>query len=106
MKGERLAEFEELVLLAVYALGENAYGVTVQEKLERDAARPVSLGAVYAVLDRLERKGWLRSRVGGATRERGGRRKRFFAITRAGVAAVREARRIRERIWDAIEAES
>lgn len=104
MKGDRLAEFEELVLLTVYGLGEQAYGVTIQEKLERHAERPVSLGAVYAALDRLERKGHLRSSLGGATHERGGRRKRFFAVTRAGLQAVREARRIREKIWRAIEA--
>ena len=95
---KRLAGFEELVLLSVASLGEAAYGVTVKERLEAETRAPVSIGAVYAVLDRLERKGYVRSWVGGATAERGGRRKRFFKATAPGAAALREMKRIRTKL--------
>ena len=95
---KRLAGFEELVLLTVASLGDAAYGVTVQEKLEVQTRAAVSIGAVYAVLDRLERKGHVRSWVGGATAERGGRRKRFFKATADGFTALREMERIRASI--------
>jgi DNA-binding PadR family transcriptional regulator len=96
---KRLAGFEELVLLAVASLGDAAYGVTVQQRLEAETRTPVSIGAVYAVLDRLERKGYVRSALGAATAERGGRRKRFFRPTAAGAAALREMDRIRSSLW-------
>lgn len=103
MKGSHIGEFEELVLLAVYSVDGEAYGVSLQEKLEQLLQRGISLGAVYAALDRLERKGLVASWVGGATGQRGGRRKRFFEITAAGVAALQRVRRVRERIWREIE---
>ena len=103
MKGNHLGEFEELVLLTVYGLGDDAYGVTIQQVLEVGAERSVSIGAVYAALDRLERKRCLRSKIGGATKERGGRRKRFFAITKNGVAVLEDMRRIREKMWRQLE---
>lgn len=103
MKGTHIGEFEELVLLAVYSIDGEAYGVPLQEKLEELLDRGVSLGAVYAALDRLERKGHVHSWVGGATGERGGRRKRYFAITASGVAVLKRVRRVRERIWREIE---
>lgn len=101
MKGERLGEFEELVLLATYGLdeGHEAYGVSIQQRLEETIDRSATLGAVYSALDRLERKGYLTSRVGGATGERGGRRKRLFEITPDGVEALEEMRRDREAMW-------
>ena len=99
MKGERMGEFEELVLLTVHGLGQGAYGVPIQQKLERVTARPVSIGAVYAALQRLEAKGYVRSRTGGASAVRGGRRKRFFRATAGGLAALRDLRRVRETIW-------
>lgn len=103
MKGERLGEFEELILLSVCSLGTNAYGVTIQETLQEQANRSVSIGAVYAALDRLERKGYVESWVGGATAERGGRRKRFFQATNSGVAALAEVREVRERFWQGLQ---
>jgi DNA-binding PadR family transcriptional regulator len=106
MKGDHLGAFEELTLLTVLGLGEQAYGVAVQEKLERDARRAVSLGAVYAALNRLERKGLLVSAEGEATPERGGRRKRMFAITSDGRRVLRAIRATRDRIWRLIESES
>src|SRR5690242_9133546 len=91
LKGNYLGELEELVLLAAATLGENAYGVSVRQYLIDEAGREVNISAVHEVLKRLERKGFLKSRMGGATNERGGRRKRFFTITSAGRKAIEEA---------------
>jgi DNA-binding PadR family transcriptional regulator len=103
MKGDRLGEFEELLLLAVYALGEDTYGVPVQQHVERASRRNVSMGAVYATLDRLERKGLVRSAFGEATATRGGKRKRHFSITAEGRQILKDVRRVRDRLWRAIE---
>lgn len=102
MKGERLGEFEELTLLAVLALGDGAYGVVVQEVLERETAREVTLGAVYAALERMERKGLLRSALSATTGERGGKRRRHFTVTAAGLRTLGETRRAREALWKAV----
>lgn len=77
--------------------------VEMQQYLERVTARSVSLGAVYAGLDRLELKGCVRSTLGEATRQRGGKRKRIFTVTGEGRRAARDARRVREAIWRTIE---
>jgi PadR family transcriptional regulator, regulatory protein PadR len=106
MKGDHLGEFEELTLLTVLALGDEAYGVSVQKILERDAKRSVSLGPVYAALNRLEAKGLVRSRHGESSPERGGRRKRMFTITAEGEQLLRSIRRTRDRIWRLVESES
>lgn len=103
-KAHHLGELEELALLIVVGLGDDAYGVAVQRRLERDAHRRIALGAVYAALDRLERKGYLTSQVGEATPQRGGRRKRMFAATGEGIRALRQVRRTRERLWHIAEA--
>jgi PadR family transcriptional regulator len=87
----------------VEALGDNAYGVTVQELAEENAGRPISLGAVYAALDRLEEKRYLESWVEAGGDYRGGRSRRHFAATADGRAALQEIRRQRERMWRAIE---
>jgi DNA-binding PadR family transcriptional regulator len=97
-----LAGIEELVLLATAALGDEAYGVTVQRRLEDETGSAVALGAVYAVLDRLERKGLVRSSWGDATPQRGGRRKRMFRVTAPGLAALRDMGRIRSRLGQGI----
>ena len=97
-KGDNLGEFEQLILTALLILGpgENAYGMTVHEQAEKLAGkfRVVSLGACYTTLDRLEKKGYVRSWFGGATEERGGRSKRFFEITGSGELAVKNALRV------------
>lgn len=103
MKEHRLGELEEIALLVVIGLAPDAYGVAVQRRLERDAHRRIALGAVYAALDRLERKGFVVSQVGDATPQRGGRRKRVFSATPAGVRAAREVRRTRDRLWQIVE---
>jgi DNA-binding PadR family transcriptional regulator len=97
---KRLAGFEELILLAIASLDDAAYGVTVQQRLEQETRSPVSLGAVYAVLDRLERDGLVRAQWGEATPKRGGRRKRLYRVTSAGVGRLREMQRIRARLWN------
>ena len=102
MKGTYLGEFEELVLLAVCVCYDEAYGVAVQEEIEKQTGRSASLSAIHTVLYRLQKKGYLRSRMGGATSERGGRRKRLFTITEAGKEALIEARSLREKLWGVI----
>ena len=94
-----LGEFEELVLLAVAALTSNAYGLSVQELLAQDAGRSVGLATVHSALYRLERKGLLKSDLGGATQERGGRSKRLFRLTASGRSTLLEKREARDQIW-------
>jgi PadR family transcriptional regulator PadR len=91
-----LGEFEHLIVLAVLRLADQAYGVTVRREIESRTRRDVSIGAVYATLDRLEAKGFIKSHLGGPTPERGGRSKRFFEVTAKGVAAVNRTRRALE----------
>ncbi len=83
-----LGEFEHIVVLALLRLEDRAYGVTVRQEIELRTGREVSIGAVYATLDRLERKGYVASHQGDPTPERGGRSKRFFHVTADGVKAV------------------
>lgn len=97
-----LAEFELSILLAVIHCGDGAYAVSVHDELVRRRGAPVSTGAVYVTLDRLERKGLLRSRLGESTSERGGRAKRFYALSRQGLSAVKSERRLQQRMWDGI----
>ena len=94
----RIGAFEELVLLAVLGLGGSGYGVSIRAELEAETGEPISLGAVYATLDRLERKGLVRSTVGPATAERGGRRKRVYRVSADGSAALRAMQRIRSQL--------
>jgi len=88
-----LGEFEHIVVLALLRLEDRAYGVTVRQEIEFRAKREVSIGAVYATLDRLESKGYVKSRRGDPTPERGGRSKRFFRVTAKGVTAVNRTQR-------------
>src|ERR1700735_3780644 len=83
-----LGEFEHIIVLALMRLEERAYGVTVRQEIELRTHREVSIGAVYATLDRLETKGYVKSYRGDPTPERGGRSKRFFRVTAQGVTAV------------------
>lgn len=97
-----LGEFEQLVLFAVLQL-DDAYGVTVREEIRRRTGRAVSAGAVYTTLERLEARRLVASRWGAPTPERGGKRKRLFAVTPAGARLLRDLRRLRDRIWQVIE---
>jgi PadR family transcriptional regulator, regulatory protein PadR len=87
-----LGEFEPLVLLAVLRVGEDAYAVPVRAEIESRAGRVVSRGALYTTLDRLEQKGLLRSRLGDPLPERGGRARRYYAVSARGLASLRAAR--------------
>jgi DNA-binding PadR family transcriptional regulator len=104
MRKTILGELEELVLLVVAASSQDAYGVTVCEQLQAETGRSFSISAVHTTLYRLEEKGFLSSQVGGATAERGGRRKRLFALTTAGGRALLEVQRMRTRLWESIPA--
>jgi len=99
-----MGEFEELTLLAVRALGDQTYGVPVQQFVERATGRNVTMGAVYAALDRLEQKEFVRSVLGDPSPMRGGKRKRLFEVTSLGLRTAQDLRRVRERIWQTIEA--
>ena len=88
-----LGEFEHIIVLALLRLNDLAYGVTVRQEIESRTQRDVSIGAVYATLDRLETKGYVKSHRGEPTPERGGRSKRFFRVTAKGVAAVNRTQR-------------
>ena len=87
-KGEHLGELEYFILLAVLACGVNAYGLPIQQVLRSVANRAASFGTIYATLDRMERKGLVRSELGNATSERGGRSKRIFEVTAQGKSAI------------------
>lgn len=102
MKRTFLGEFEEIVLLVVAACTEQAYGVTIWESIQLYTGRSITMSAVHATLYRLEDKGFLTSELGGATAERGGRRKRFFKVTAYGNKALLEIHQIRQEIWQAI----
>src|SRR6267378_269605 len=88
-----LGEFEHIIVLALLRLEDRAYGVTVRQEIEFRTRREVSIGAVYATLDRLEKKGYIKSHRGDPTPERGGRSKRYFRVTAKGVAAVNRTQR-------------
>jgi len=83
-KSKFLGEFEIIVLAALLRLGDEAYGVSILKEIERRADRAVSIGALYSTLNRLEKKAYVKSHMGEATAERGGRAKRFFKITSTG----------------------
>lgn len=97
-----LAEFELSVILAVMHCGDSAYAVSVHDELVRRRGGPVSTGAVYVTLDRLERKGLVRSRLGESTPERGGRAKRFYTLSRQGLSTVKAEHRLLQRMWAGI----
>jgi PadR family transcriptional regulator PadR len=88
-----LGEFEHIVILALLRLGDRAYGVTVRQEIESRTRREVSIGAIYATLNRLEAKGYVKSHLGDPTAERGGRSKRFFHVTAKGLATVNRTHR-------------
>lgn len=102
MKGTNLGEFEELVLLTVAALMDEAYSVAICDELEKNTKRTVKLGVVHAVLNRLEEKDLIKSRLGDPTNARGGKRKRFYHLTIPGKAALVRAKEMRDQLWDKI----
>lgn len=99
MTREFLGEFEELVLTMVAALRDDAYGAAIAEEIQTRLNRDVNLSAVHVTLYRLEDKGYVKSSLGGATQERGGRRKRIFTVTSAGMATLKSMRAARIDLW-------
>ena len=102
MKRMTLGEFEEIVLLVTASLEEDAYGVTVTQEIEQQTGRSVGFNTVHTTLQRLEEKGLISSKMGGATAERGGRRKRYFTITPLGCRAIKDVKEVREKLWGAV----
>ena len=99
MKGTYLGEFEEIVLLAVGILADDAYGVSIRKEIETKSGRDVNIGAVHTAVHRLEAKGFLKSKFGETTNFRGGKRKRLFFLTTAGIKALNESRELRSSMW-------
>ena len=99
MAKEYLGEFEELVLILVAALGDNAYGAIIADEMDKRLKREVNLSAVHVTLYRLEDKGLIKSTFGGATKERGGRRKRIYTVTSAGMATLHAMQESRVTLW-------
>ena len=99
-KRQKIGELEELILLVVGILNDNAYGISIKEEVEKQSGRPLSISAVHAVLLRLEEKELLKSWMGGETKERGGRRKRFFQVTGLGRKTLIEVRELRTKLWN------
>jgi PadR family transcriptional regulator, regulatory protein PadR len=102
MKGTNLGEFEELVLLTIASLMEEAYSVAICDRLSNHTERYAKLGVVHSVLNRLEEKGLVKSQLGEATKTRGGKRKRFYQLTMAGKAALVRSKSMRDQLWDKI----
>jgi PadR family transcriptional regulator, regulatory protein PadR len=98
-----LGEFEQIVLLAILRLQDGAYAIRVREEIEARPGRRVARGALYTALDRLEQKRCLRSRMSEPLAERGGRSRRYFTVTAAGVSALRASRRALLRLWSGLE---
>jgi PadR family transcriptional regulator PadR len=101
-KGSNLGELEELILLTVGAQHEGAYGVSIMDTIKVESGRALNVSAVHSVLKRLEQKGFVNSSMGGATQERGGRRKRLFSLTAAGKRALDESMEYRLTLYQKI----
>ena len=99
MARDFLGEFEELVLTLVAALQEDAYGAAIANEIAQRLNREVTLSAVHVTLYRLEDKGFIQSAFGGATNERGGRRKRLYRVTNAGLTILRAMKEVRVGLW-------
>ena len=102
MKRTNLGEFEEIVLLIVAILSQDAYAVSVKAEMDMHTKRHVKISSIHLALYRLEDKGYLSSEFGGATAERGGRRKRYFKITRQGRNALARTKELRNYLWELI----
>jgi len=102
MKGTNLGEFQEIVMLSIILLEDQAYGVTIQEEINNRIKRSVSRGALHTALTRLDEKGFISSSYGEPTAMRGGRRKRYYQVSQKGMGALQEAKTLREEMWNLI----
>lgn len=102
MKGTHLGEFQEIVLLTIMVLDDNAYGVTIKREINEKMDRSISRGALHTALTRLEDKGFISSERGETNPDRGGHPKRYYTVTNKGIEALREAKELREQLWNRI----
>lgn len=102
MKGTYIGEFEELVLLTVGLLYNDAYGLAITDELEKKTGRNITISSAHKALVRLETKGYLKSNMGGATDERGGRKKRLYQLTIAGKQVLNHSKELRNNMWNSI----
>ena len=103
MRDNYLGEFEQIVLLAILRLKDDAYAVPVREEIEGRTSRSVARGALYTALDRLEAKHFLTSKMGEPLAERGGRSRRYYTVTPAGISALRASRHALLQLWNGLE---
>lgn len=96
---ESIGSLEETILLIVLIMPDEAYGVSVVDEYQKHTGKSISIPAIHTVLKRLEKKGFLRSKMGGATTERGGRKKRLFEITKSGYKILADLRETRNELW-------
>ena len=94
-----LSRKEEHVLLTIWKLQSDAYGVTIREQVSETTGQYWSIGAIYDVLDRLYRKGYVSTKIGEPSTERGGKRKRFYRLTKQGYEALQQVKEIRDSLW-------
>lgn len=99
----RLGDFELRILFALVHLGADAYGVTIRDEIEARTGRAASAGALYTALSRLEARGFVASRLGEPTAERGGKARRCVRVTRAGLESLRESRQLIDRMWKGLD---
>jgi DNA-binding PadR family transcriptional regulator len=102
MEQSTLGEFEELVLLMVAALHDEAYGVSILENLEEELGKSLNISAVHVALKRMEDKGFVKSRFGGITEDRGGRRKKYYVITALGKRMLDSQHELRNSLYKRI----
>ncbi|CAD5278256.1 MULTISPECIES: PadR family transcriptional regulator [unclassified Imperialibacter] len=102
MSKEHLGELEELILLVILKLEKDAYGLAIRQEIIKQAQRSVTIGAVHGTVNRLEDKGLIESEYGGATEERGGRRKRILTVTAAGLKALERSKDVKMNLWQQI----
>ncbi len=100
MNDSSIGSLEETILLIVLVMQEDVYGVSVVEEYEKRTGKTISIPAIHTVLSRLEKKGFVSSQMGGATSERGGRKKRIFEITRTGYKILTELKATRDELWE------
>lgn len=102
MERTSIGELEELCLLSVGILGAESYGLTIKKEIESRSERSITISTIHSTMIRLEKKGFLESKLGGATESRGGRTKRLFSLTALGKRAIAEAHELRNGMWHAI----
>ena len=102
MAPESLGEFEQVILLAIVHLADDAYGTAIRREIEARTGREIAVGALYTALERLERKGYVSSVMSAPTPQRGGRARRLFRLEAAGAAALKRSRDLLAKMWDGL----